>query len=67
MLIFQEILLFPEILAPKIKERDSLSIKMSFKINFRPPAEQNKPFFIFGDNLGRNILRILGILPFFND
>ena len=65
--IFQEFLLFPWILAQKIKEKDILAIKMSLKIEFGPPAEQNQPFLSFRDNLGRNVLRILGILPFFNN
>ena len=65
--IFQEFLLFPWILAPEIKAKDILSMKMSFKIEFGPPAEQNQPFLSFRDNQGQNILRILGILPFCNN
>ena len=39
--IFQEFLLFPWILAPKIKAKAILSIKTSFKTKIGPPAEQN--------------------------
>ena len=47
--IFQEFLLFSEILASKIKKRDILSIEIGLKIELRPPAKQNLAFFSFRD------------------
>ena len=67
MAIFQESLLFPRILASLIKEKDILSMKMSFKIEFRPPAEQNLAFLNFTDNIGQNILEFFGNLSFFKN
>ena len=67
MAIFQESLLFPRILASLIKEKDILSMKMSFKIEFRPPAEQNLAFLHFTDNIGQNILEFFGNLSFFKN